>query len=56
METNCFDVRYNLEDYREDRLDRVEKTAVERHLHYCEDCIHQWTILRVRREEEPCRV
>jgi anti-sigma factor RsiW len=56
METNCVEIRENLGDYTEDRLDRKEKTAVERHLHYCEECINQWTVLRVRREEDLCEV
>jgi hypothetical protein len=54
METSCLEVQENLENYRENRLDRVEKTAVERHLHYCEGCINQWTLLRVLHQEELC--
>lgn len=55
METSCSEVQENLEDYRDGRLSRVEKTVVERHLHYCEGCIYQWTLLRVRHEDELCR-
>jgi len=47
MDTNCETVREVLEDYREGRLDRSEQTAVEQHLHYCEDCILRWALLRV---------
>jgi len=56
MKTQCVDIRKSLLDYREDRLARSDKTAVEQHLHYCEDCILRWALLRARRDEKLCRV
>lgn len=56
MKTQCGEILKRLDDYRDDRLERPEKTAVEQHLHYCEECLLHWVLLRVRRNQEPCRV
>jgi hypothetical protein len=56
METKCESVRENLEDYCEGRLDRQVQTAVEQHLHYCEDCILRWALLRVETDDRLCNV
>ena len=50
METPCETVRTKLGDLREGKLDRRLQTAVEQHLHYCEDCILKWALVRVPRQ------
>ena len=50
METRCETVRTKLDDLRNGKLDRGLQTAVEQHLHYCEDCILKWTLVRVPRQ------
>lgn len=56
MEAKCESVQTVLEDYCEKRLDRQAQTAVEQHLHYCEECILRWALIRVETDDRLCNV
>jgi hypothetical protein len=47
MDVICEDIRKKLDDLRDRKLARPVQTVVEQHLHYCEDCILRWALIRV---------
>jgi len=45
MEIHCEDVRKNLVDYQEHRMEHPEKGKMERHLFHCPDCIFRLALV-----------